>query len=96
MKLHDREKVGTSAIVDQLGTTEACQVLGLKARARAYFLMLLTRSAAAGSFIRSRNSAKERGAVCSAKRVSSAISLLRKCDPAQVLKNCAQQCLSSP
>ena len=46
--------------------------------------MLLTRSAAAGSFIRSKNSAKERGAVCSAKRVSSAITLLKESNPVQV------------
>lgn len=46
--------------------------------------MLLTRSAAAGSFIRSKNSAKERGAVCSAKRLSSAITLLKGSNPVQV------------
>ena len=56
----------------------------------AYFLMLRTRSAAAGSFMRSRNSANERGAVCSANRISSAIET-----PLPVLKEVYKAALCS-
>ena len=49
------------------------QCMLIQDRERAHFLMLRTRSAAAGSFIFSRNSAKLRDAVASASSLSSAI-----------------------